>query len=105
MPSAARAAKNESVFREVNERIRELGEVFGVEERASFVCECSSPGCIAAVQATLDEYQTVRAKPRRFLVARGHVNPDLERIVTQTDRYTVVEKIGLAGEIAEAEAS
>jgi hypothetical protein len=105
MPSAARAAKNESVFREVNERIRELEEGFGAEEKASFVCECSSPGCTLAVSATLDEYRTVRAEPRRFLVARGHVNPDLERIVTQTDRYSVIEKIGVAGDIAEEEAS
>lgn len=104
MPNAARAAKNESVFREVNERIRELEEGFGVEEKASFVCECSHPGCTAAVSATLDEYRAVRARPRRFIVARGHVNPDLERIVTQTDRFTVIEKIGPAGEIAEQEA-
>jgi hypothetical protein len=106
MPSAARVAKNESVFREVNERIRELEEGFGEKagEYASFVCECSRLSCRSAVDASLDEYRRVRdGGPRHFLVLPDHVDADHERIVSTTERFAVVEKFGTAGEVAEEE--
>jgi hypothetical protein len=104
VPRAVRAAKNESLFREVNERIRELQEAFGPADEIGFVCECSRQGCTTMVRATPDEYQQVREKPTHFLIAHGHIDPDVERIVAQTDRFTVVEKIGLAGAISGGEA-
>jgi hypothetical protein len=104
VPSAARAAKNEGLFREVNERILELEEAFGEaagdHNRAGFVCECSRADCTSKVEMTPDEYRGVREKPTQFLVAPGHVDPDHERVVRATDRFVVVEKFGLAGEIA-----
>src|SRR4029079_11368348 len=107
MPSAARVAKNEGVFREVNERIRELAEGFeasGGAQLSAFVCECSRLNCTSAVQASLDEYRAVRRRPRQFLVLTDHVDPDHERIVRKSDRFAVVEKVGLAGEVAADEA-
>jgi hypothetical protein len=108
MPTAARVAKNESLFREVNERIRELEETFVEREPgntlASFVCECATTGCTTRVEATLDEYELARRRPTRFLVAPGHARPEFERIVLKTDRFELVEKFGEAGEVATAEA-
>jgi hypothetical protein len=104
LPQAVRTAKNESVFRAVNERISEVQEGFGDAELVGFLCECSRLGCREPVQAWLQEYAAVRANPRHFLVAHGHIDPDLERIVSRTERYMVIEKLGLAGEIAEDEA-
>ncbi|HZQ90098.1 MAG TPA: hypothetical protein VFA42_08810, partial [Gaiellaceae bacterium] len=88
----------------VNDRISELEEGFRSSELVGFVCECSRLGCARQVRAWLHEYASVRAHPRRFLVAHGHIDPDYERIVTRTDRYLVIEKLGLAGEIADDEA-
>jgi hypothetical protein len=104
MPHAARAAKNENLFREVNEQILQLEEGFGGETLAGFVCECSRLGCMSKLEATLAEYREVREVATHFIVARGHVDPDHERIVSSTDRYSVVEKFGLAGQVAESEA-
>ena len=107
MPSAARSAKNESIFRAVNEQIRTISEGFSVADEGdpvSFVCECSKPDCVAAVWATLGEYLAVRARPDQFLILAEHLDPDQERIVTRTDRFAVVEKLGLAGELAEEDA-
>ena len=108
MPSAARAAKNEGLFREVNERILELEEAFGDvvagSSLAGFVCECSRPDCTSKVELSAEEYREVRERPAQFLVYPGHVDLDHERVVRQTDRFVVVEKFGLAGEIAAAEA-
>jgi hypothetical protein len=104
VPIAARVARNESLFREVNERIHELEESFGARapgaDMASFVCECATEGCATRVQMTLDEYQLARRRPTRFLVAPGHARPDFERIVWRTDRFELVEKFGEAGEVA-----
>ena len=102
MGTAERVALNEDLFREVNERIKELAERFGdAGERCSFVCECSDSGCAVQVELTLTEYAAIRRHPRRFVAAPGHEDPHHERIVTRTDRYLVVEKNGEAGEITE----
>jgi hypothetical protein len=104
VPDAARAAKNESLFREVNEQIHKLERHFGGNPSARFVCECSRRDCTARLEATLDEYTAVRESPTQFMVVRSHVDIDNERVVRSTDRFTVVEKLGVAGDVAEAAA-
>ena len=104
MATAERVGKNEALFREVNERIRELNEVFDSEsasELTDFVCECSLEDCRDYVRLTLAEYRDVRADATRFLVAPGHVwAPDAEDAVTRHRRYWVVQKGGAAAERA-----
>ncbi|HXV04014.1 MAG TPA: hypothetical protein VFP24_10620, partial [Gaiellaceae bacterium] len=64
-----RIGQNEVLFREVNERLRELGEGFSlVAEQADFVCECGSSSCTEQIRMTLAEYETVRRDPKRFFV-------------------------------------
>ena len=43
----------------------------------------------------------MRADGRRFAVApsAAHVVEDIERVVERTDRYWIVEKYGVAGEL------
>ena len=105
METAERVGKNEALFREVNERIRELNQAFVASdtgELTDFVCECSLEGCREYVRLTLDEYESVRAEPARFVVAPGHVwSPDHERDVERHQRFWVVQKVGLAAEVAE----
>ncbi|MDP9260419.1 MAG: hypothetical protein M3O89_00430 [Actinomycetota bacterium] len=104
MADAIRAAKNEDLFREVNERIRDLGKSSTLLGYAPFICECSRPDCHHGVEATIEEYLEVRAEATHFLVVPGHTDPALERIIRTNERFMIVEKFGLAGEIAEAEA-
>jgi hypothetical protein len=102
--SSVQVGKNESVFREVNEQFKQLQEGLSVPEHTTFVCECSRGSCRLPIQASLTEYQEVRADPRHFLVYHDHVDAEHERVVRSNDRFVVVEKVGLAGEIAEADA-
>jgi hypothetical protein len=106
VPTAARVAKNESLFREVNERIRDLSDRFadGADVRQRFVCECSRTGCSDPIELDLKEYEAVRRSDKRFAVAPGHTEPEHEHVVLETDRYWVIEKDGAAGEIADEEA-
>jgi hypothetical protein len=92
-----RAAKNESLFREVNERIEDLA----TSTFTSFVCECMSAGCDELVALTIEEYEWVRAEPSWFFVLPGHEVPEVELVVESTDRYTVVKKLGEGELLAE----
>jgi hypothetical protein len=104
VPTSERVGKNEALFREVNERIREVsGRVaaFDGDALLQFVCECSDERCNEPVELTLSEYEAVRAEPTHFLVAPGHVwEPETEHLVREGDRYEVVEKDGTAGDVA-----
>jgi hypothetical protein len=88
-----KAAKNQALFREVNERIRNLD--YSVP-RAAFVCECVRPECSETIEMSLAEYEEIRRVPNHFLVAAGkdHFFPDVERIFETYRGYWVVEKFG-----------
>jgi hypothetical protein len=90
-----RRATTEALFRDVNERIAESAERFEATE-TEFVCECSDPNCTHRVPASLADYERVREDPATFLVAPGHEQGDIERIVSDRGRFRVVEKIQAA---------
>jgi uncharacterized protein YifE (UPF0438 family) len=95
-----RVGRNEVLFRKVNERLRELGEGFSlVSEEAEFVCECANTSCAERMHMPLPKYEEIRADPKRFFVLKGHEEPEYERIISENDRYYIVEKLpgGAAG--------
>jgi hypothetical protein len=96
------AATQQSLFREVNERIAELSgrKAFG-GKKLELLCECADDSCTEPLTVTLDEYKQVRAVPTHFIVSTGHVVPNVERVVHKESNYFVVEKIGEAGATAE----
>ena len=54
-------------------------------------------GVNTRVEATLDEYERVRADGTRFLLRPGHVDARVERVVEQrSGRFTIVEKFNTA---------
>jgi hypothetical protein len=87
-----RAARNQSMFREVNERIVELSDRWA--SLPQFVCECESAQCAETLEATGDEYETVRSDPTCFLVAHGHNVPEVEDTVSENERFMIVRKLG-----------
>jgi hypothetical protein len=97
-----RAARNEALFREVNEQVDSLAERQGggADEERLFICECSDDRCAERVAVPKAVYEEVRANPRRFLVVPGH-DRDFEHVVERAERYAIVEKEGRAGEVAE----
>jgi hypothetical protein len=89
-----RVGRNEVLFREVNERLRELGEGFSlVTEESEFVCECASSSCLERVHMSLARYEEIRSDPKLFFVVKGHEQLEYEKIVTETARFLVVEKL------------
>jgi hypothetical protein len=101
----ARAARNESLFREINERIEASNAAHNWVDPpyADWVCECAQEGCSAPVRLTVQEYEAVRADPAHFFVTPSdeHVRPEVEEIVRRHERYWVIEKRGVAGDVSE----
>jgi hypothetical protein len=93
-----RAAKNESLIREVNERIEDVSASAVFTE---FVCECPDLRCTEKLQLTIEEYERVRAVSNNFVVALGHEVPEVERVIETTDRYLVVAKLAPGDAVAE----
>ncbi len=87
-------ARTQSLFREVNERIDEIGEQTTEDD---LLCECANKECVETIVLTLGEYESVRRVPTHFFVAPGHDVPEIERVVERNERYVVVEKFGDAG--------
>ena len=88
-------ARTEALFRDVNERIAETAESFEAAG-TEFICECADPTCTHRVAASLAEYEEVRAEPTTFLLAPGHEQHDIERVVADRGRFRVVEKVQAA---------
>jgi hypothetical protein len=100
---AVEAARTQSLFRTVNERVEALNEAFTpLIEDGEWVCECADLACVETIVMPLDEYEEIRSHPNRFFVSPGHVDLAIERVVEARSGYEIVEKLGVAGELAVA---
>lgn len=97
-----RAARNEALFRQVNERVKDVSDAFASIDQSpiDFVCECGRQSCTEPISLTLAEYEQVRATPTHFVVLPEHVLPDVEVVIREGDGYVVVEKLPGEGEVA-----
>jgi hypothetical protein len=97
-----RAARNESLFREVNENIARLEERHGATATEPvFLCECANADCTEHLSVASDVYARVREHPRRFMVLPGHEDTRVEEVVETHRGYLIVVKTGAAGDVAE----
>jgi hypothetical protein len=100
---------NEAVFREVNERVKEIKETF--ESTALFasqtdaldlLCECGDASCTDKISMPVAEYERVRADSLQFAVVPGHADRQAEDVIAHETGYDVVRKRGEAAAAAEA---
>ena len=97
-----RAARNEILLRDLNERIEAHHEWVN-SPLSEWVCECADENCSEPVHLSIEEYQAVRAEPTHFLVVPGteHLSPRIERVVRREERYWILEKIGVGAVMSE----
>ncbi len=100
-----RRAFNEAVFREVNERVREVTDSFSAtpeDDALPLVCECSDASCVEKIKLTYPQYERVRSDATHFVVVSGHEQQDLEEVLEREGGYAVVRKRpGEPAELAE----
>lgn len=105
-----RAARNQAICRDVNERIDELNERFGGDHAVPhYLCECLDLTCGQLLAIPHDEYLRIRRNPIEFLVLDGHEDPQVEEVVHRDAGWVIVRKLGVgarvAAELAEPQAS
>src|SRR4051794_27173653 len=98
MDFAERAARNEEVFRSVNARIEQGVEMHDVPGQVRYHCECDRTSCFHMVALERVEYERVAAERYQFIVAPGHEDSAIERVVERHETHLVVEKTGEARE-------
>ncbi len=97
MDFAERAARNEEVFRGVNERIEEGAEQHQVSDSLRpFHCECGASACVETIEIPPARYAAMVRERYRFVVIPGHEEPRIERVVESEADFLVVEKVGEA---------
>jgi len=88
-----KVARNQAMFRQVNEGIEELNDAFG-EMSGEFVvvCECAEPLCAEQIGISREAYERIRANSAEFILKPGHEAADVEEIIATEAGYVVVEK-------------
>jgi 5-bromo-4-chloroindolyl phosphate hydrolysis protein len=92
-----RLAANEVFFRELNEKLERQTDD---SDTLIVVCECADEDCAQRLKLSRREYEAARSEPVLFVVAHGHVEPEIEQVISRTERYELVRKIGVGREIA-----
>ncbi len=87
-----RVARNEATSREINEGIEQGHRGAVPTDHVRMVCECGLEDCDRLVAISIAEYEQVRSDPRQFAVVRDHIKEDMEQVVSETDRFVVVQK-------------
>lgn len=99
--NANRIAENETMFRDVNERIKNIQSGSAAEGLDyQFVCECGNPDCSEQINLSAAEYNEVRSYPVRFVTKPRHNIAGAEIVVAEHPDWIVVEKQGTAAQIA-----
>jgi hypothetical protein len=97
-----RIARNEALFREVNERVKLVHDQIDLGgETIQVLCECGDDDCVEEIEISAVEYERVRTDSRQFLLAPGHVSPDVETVVAEGEGYEVARKHPAEAELAD----
>lgn len=91
--SDERLAKNELLFRAINERLDDLGDAVPWSKRTDYLCECSDTRCTEAIELRKEEYERARSRSSTFFVVPGHERPEIEKVLEEHDHYLLVEKV------------
>ena len=88
-----RKARNEAIFREVNEQIGRLQKPALTDtEPLHIVCECDSLSCAQRITVPVDVYEATRADAAHFLVCAGHEDEEVEDVIDTGGDYSIVRK-------------
>jgi hypothetical protein len=109
--SLRRLVENEAVFRQHNEKAQHslmALDMLAAQEGdvapdtgelvLHFYCECSDENCRQRVAVKVDEYANIHRNRQCFVVVPGHEVNAIEKVVTRTPAYMVVEKFADAPE-------
>ena len=82
-------ARNQALFREVNQRIRAIGSQFLVPPPLELVCECGDGSCSERLDIGVKEYEAIRKSDDLFVVLPGHQPDGVESVRERGCGYVV----------------
>ncbi len=86
--------ENQVRFRDFNEWIKASNDRMATDRVIEeFICECSDGNCRQVIMLTRLEYESVRAHGAQFAIALNHENPELDRVLSQNERFATSEKL------------
>ena len=92
-PRERQVGLNETLFREINERLEELNKTFSeFTDKMELVCECGIATCIERFAMDVSQYEQLRADPTTFALKPGHEVPGVEDVIEEHEHYLVVRK-------------
>jgi hypothetical protein len=106
--------ENEVVFRQRNEKVKQTFDEIVEQAKESnqeylihtddtalhFYCECSDENCRRRIQIQPSLYHRIHKNRRCFVLIPGHETNLIERIISNTDTYNIVEKFNTPSESA-----
>lgn len=96
--SERRLVENELMFRAANRKVqkqieKDRNKNAGPDTtKLQFYCECSNFHCRDRIKLTAAEYRQATSNQKEFVIIVGHQNQAVEKVVSQSDAYMVVEK-------------
>lgn len=88
--------RKSSLFREVNERVRDVSAQWDSTQSVGFFCECSDTGCSELLDLTVADYEAIRAMRDCFVVVRGHESSRDDHVVERRDSLSIVQPAATA---------
>jgi len=83
--------RNQLLFREVNERIREVSDGWGTDGAVEFLCECGRADCTATFALTDAQFDGLLGNEDRFVLASEHRSKaNCHRILAEYDGFLLV---------------
>ena len=101
-----RMGLNEAIFREANERIREVNETFAtLTDELKLICECGHGTCAEQISMKPGDYRRSAPSLPDFAIVPGHEIPDVEEVIARGEEYAIVrKKKGIPRRVAEVSA-
>jgi hypothetical protein len=92
-PAATPARKNIRLWQSHNLRRWDMEkDVLSLDQRAPFVCECTSDACVEVIELTMQEFEAAHMCPSWSVVRPGHVlADDASSVRVRHPHYWVVE--------------
>ncbi len=96
-----RAARNQAVCRDVNDRIDELNEQLGSDDALpQYICECLDVSCGERIAIPHHDYLRIRRNPVEFVVVPGHEDLQVEQVIDRETSWLIVRKLGVGAKVA-----
>jgi hypothetical protein len=91
--SEQRLIANEIIQRDENEKANlKLHHILASDDKILFICECSRKECKDRIGLTNKQFYDFHRDRTHFVIMPDHQVTDVERVVTKTDDYYIVEK-------------